>query len=660
MSDGDEDMPGISTTSPWTGDAILKALDVAFRNSLKEDSPQIPQPAAIKVPLRPHQRALIAAMKEREMASMNGIPYHGTKTYADYGVLGDEVGSGKSLVILGYLAHLKEQGGFSQVKNTLYRYSYSHLFTVYSRTYPDTSGTSLIVVPHTLFRQWQTYTKLHTNLNIYFAKTSKDIYGKHLQDASGESIFGQTLLNSDAVLVSNTLYDEMMVEAKRQGVLWKRIFIDEADSIYIPSTNPKPNAAFTWFITATWPNFIFNGNSIRPHLLEYYEQNQAKFSEGLGAWLKAELGIQQYAGYNFGRTTWLRVRSTNWLRGFQSDHPLRAVTLLMSHPDFLKSSQHMPGIQEQTILCLQPRSHQQVLSLVNPQVRNMIHAGNIEGALSELGVDANTSMGIVEAATAEREKELDRLRKTLAFKQTMDYATPKAKEDALASLQSKISHIDAQLKTFRERLTSTTTEECPICYEDPKQNAATLTPCCSRIFCGGCILQSMERGLSCPMCRSSIQTNQLVRIVEKEKAPKKKKKIEEASKLLSKQRQLIKFLKEHPEARVLVFSRYENPFINLEADCDSEGITYHTLRGNKDAIAATIKAFEKGEKRVLFLPTQSAGAGLNLVTATHIVMLHAMTPEEEKQVVGRAYRLGRTMPLNVVRLVHEGESVYTS
>jgi SNF2 family DNA or RNA helicase len=289
----------------------------------------------------------------------------------------------------------------------------------------------------------------------------------------------------------------------------------------------------------------------------------------------------------------------------------------------------------------------------------MIHAGNIEGALAELGVDANTSMDIVEAATAEREKELDRLRKTLAFKQTIDYATPKAKEEALASLQSKILHIEAQLKTFKERLTSTSTEECPICYEDPKQNAATLTPCCSRIFCGGCILQSLTRGLTCPMCRTEIQTNQLVQIVEKEKAAKKKKK-EEAPKLLSKQRQLIQFLKENPQARVLVFSRYENPFINLEADCDSGGITYHTLRGNKDAIAATIRAFEKGEKRVLFLPTQSAGAGLNLVTATHIIMLHAMTPEEEKQVIGRAYRLGRTLPLNVVRLLHQGETVQMS
>jgi SNF2 family DNA or RNA helicase len=280
----------------------------------------------------------------------------------------------------------------------------------------------------------------------------------------------------------------------------------------------------------------------------------------------------------------------------------------------------------------------------------MIHAGNIEGALQELGISSDTPMNLVEAATKEREKELERLKKTLAFKETMDYASQATKDMALNTLRSKISSVEEQLKVFRERLSST--EECPICYEDPKQNSGTLTPCCHRIFCGECILNSLTRRLACPMCRTPIQMNQLVRIVDqKTKQPKKVKK------LLSKQKQLINFLKENPTAKVLVFSRYENPFISLENDCDSLGITYHTLRGNKDVIANTVKSFESGEKRVLFLPTQSAGAGLNLVSATHVVLLHAMTPEEEKQVIGRAYRLGRTDVLNVVRLLHEGETI---
>jgi SNF2 family DNA or RNA helicase len=246
------------------------------------------------------------------------------------------------------------------------------------------------------------------------------------------------------------------------------------------------------------------------------------------------------------------------------------------------------------------------------------------------------------------------------FKEQLDYATPQAKEAALAALRTKIASVEEQLKTFKERLTSVTTEECPICYDDPKQNQAMLTPCCHRIFCGGCVLESLKRGMVCPMCRSSIHIDQLVKLVDENTVQKKKeKKKESESKLLSKPKSLLKFLKENPTARILVFSRYENPFVALEKSCEDEGITYHTLRGNKDVIAATIKSFEKGEKRVLFLPTQTAGAGLNLVSATHVVLLHAMTPEEEKQVIGRAYRLGRTQELKVVRFLHDGESITT-
>jgi SNF2 family DNA or RNA helicase len=316
----------------------------------------------------------------------------------------------------------------------------------------------------------------------------------------------------------------------------------------------------------------------------------------------------------------------------------------------------MPQIIDTTILCEQPISHRILNGIVSTSVQNMLHAGNIEGALQELGVNSDTPMNIIDAVTKEREKELERLRKTLAFKETMDYATPQAKTQALESLQAKISSVQQQIKSFKERLESVQIEECPICYDDPKQTSAMLTPCCHRLFCAPCILQSLSRTCSCPMCRGNIKPNELIKLIN-EKKEKKKEKKEDANKLLSKPKQLLKFLKENPEARVLIFSRYDNPFVSLERDCEEQGISYHTLRGNKDVIAATIKSFEKGEKRVLFLPTHSMGAGLNLVSASHVILLHAMTPEEESQAVGRAYRLGREEPLTIVRLLHQDEKI---
>ena len=287
----------------------------------------------------------------------------------------------------------------------------------------------------------------------------------------------------------------------------------------------------------------------------------------------------------------------------------------------------------------------------------MIYAGNIQGALEELGVVENSAVSLTEAVRKERMQELDRLKKTLDFKRTITYYTVQAKEAALLNLETKITSVETQLKSFEDRLAAAVESvECPICYEDPKLNAATLTPCCQRLFCGGCILQSLARILSCPMCRSTLQPNQLTKLVDTAKVIKLKRK-DEDSKLMSKQRHLLKFLKENPNAKVLVFCRYDNPFQTLEAECEAEGITYHTLRGNKDVVASTIKMFEEGQKRVLFLHTESAGAGLNLVSATHVVLLHVMTPEEEKQVIGRAYRLGRTEPLHVLHLQYEGETI---
>lgn len=654
-------VPGLTGLPSSSAEAFLQSMNVSFQNCLTNQSPMIDQPSLIQLPLRNHQRALIYAMASREQASMSGIPYHHSYTYANYGVLGDEVGSGKSLVVLGYLAWLKEHGGFTQSRTVLYPRSTKHFFTIMKQPIPAAQSPALIVVPHTIYKQWEDYCKKQTKLNVFFVKSIKNIHGLYdSADLSGCIQNQKDFREADAVLVSNTLYGDVAHYAHQHKIQWSRMFIDEVDSIYIPGTNQAPDATFTWFISATWQNFIFYNTNIRPAMLEYYEQHPNKFCPELGQWLQSELGAKTYAelvGRNYhpyGRwhTSWYRIRSPRWLQTYQSEHGLRALVLLHCSKEFMNESRQMPHISYQTFLCLQPATHRVLKGFVSQDIQNMLHAGNVEGALQALGVASDTTVNLVEAVGAEREKELERLQKTLAFKQTMEYATPQAKEQALQNLQTKIHSIEEQLKTFRERLGTIQTEECPICYEDPNLQAAVLTPCCHRIFCAQCMLTSLKRVMTCPLCRAAVQTSDLTHIV-KEKTKKVTKKKDET--LLSKQKQLLQFLVENPKARVLVFSRYENPFKLLEQECEDVGVTYHTLRGNKDVVAATIRSFEQGEKRVLFLSTECAGAGINLVSATHVVLYHAMTPEEEKQAVGRAYRLGRTDNLQVVRLLHEGE-----
>jgi SNF2 family DNA or RNA helicase len=655
MSDSIENLPGFAHEPYWSPTSTLRTLDIAFNNMITGETPMAPQPPEITIPLRNHQRAILHTMRQREEASLSGMPYKNTLTYTNFGVLGDEVGSGKSLSILAYIAAMKGSSDVKPQQNLLFSKSTCNFFTVYSKEYKNLTNTSLIVVPHTLYRQWMEYCKKQTTLKIFFAKSAKQIAAAYKsEDISGATVLHDEIVNSDAVLVSNSLYTDLEHFASARGINWRRIFVDEADTIYIPSSAPQMNAPFVWFITATWANFVMNGISIRPSFLSWMENHQSEFHPQTIEWLQSELGVKNYHGDSYGRTTWLRVRSQRYMSYWYSAHGLRSMVVVMCSKGFLNESRFMPPINEHVLMCEQPVSHRALSGIVSKDIEAMLHAGNIDGALKQLGVNSETPMSLLDAVSAERNKELDRLKKTLAFKESIDYATPQAKEIALANLKTKIASIEAQLTTLKERLGDMNVEECPICYDDPKQSSATLTPCCHRIFCAPCILTSLTRQMTCPLCRRDVNPKELVQLV----AEKKKKVATPQKKYLTKPRQLLKFLKDNPTARVLVFGRYENPFSTLERDCELENITYHTLRGNKDTIATTIRAFEAGEKRVLFLPTETVGAGLNLVSATHVILLHAMTPEEEKQAIGRAYRLGRTEPLSVVRLLHEGETCF--
>jgi SNF2 family DNA or RNA helicase len=63
-----------------------------------------------------------------------------------------------------------------------------------------------------------------------------------------------------------------------------------------------------------------------------------------------------------------------------------------------------------------------------------------------------------------------------------------------------------------------------------------------------------------------------------------------------------------------------------------------------------ISDFKEKSLNVLFLNSHESGAGLNLQEATDIIMFHSMSEPMFTQVRGRAYRIGRTLPLTIHHL----------
>ena len=627
---------------------FVSVLNEAYKGSLASDATQCDQPTEIRIPLRSHQKAILYSMAQRESKVSVGMDLCGAKLFSRFSFLGDGVGVGKSLMVLGHIARLKTLPVLPAIPHLDLNSSsqlYSLRDNLFARDLSDSA--CLIVVPHTLYRQWQTYIKEQTSLTFLGVQTKSVLQSDTLI---------RKLKEVDVVLVSNTLYGNLQDLADTNRLIWKRVFFDEADTIHIPSTRPRATTRFTWLISASWANLLF------PNVTQFITNvylNTVPTNPLLDDALKHQLQILKTQSPTHGAYVYMRylVVSSTFFRDFVgTNNSLRGNLVMRCRDEFVRESITLPPINIRNILCRPSILQQVVANAIPADVRNLLHAGDIKGALDSLGVKPEEPMSLIAAVTENRIKELNRLRLTFTFKSALEYATPQAKEAALKSLKDRISSLEEQIKGLKERIENYKTEICPICFDEPQ--TATLTQCCNRIFCGSCILTSLTRATTCPLCRTQISASGL-RAVAAGPVPSvtATTKTEEPQ-LLKKTEQLIQLLKTSPKGKFLIFSRFDNPFIQLSQEIEAMNLTVKLVRGNKDVIAQTLKTFQKGDTNVLLLNSLQAGAGLNITAATHVILLHAMTHEEEKQILGRAYRLGRTEPLDVIRLLHPDEMIH--
>jgi hypothetical protein len=312
-------------------------------------------------------------------------------------------------------------------------------------------------------------------------------------------------------------------------------------------------------------------------------------------------------------------------------------------------------LHRSNVICRAPLTQRIVSAAVPAEVQQLLHGGDIAGAISALGVKTEDATSLIDAVTLNLKKELKRLRDTYAFKESQEYATAQSKDNALKSLDEKIKRTEESIKNIQDRIEGFKNEMCPICYDEPSQ--PLVTPCCSRVFCGQCILTCITRSPACPMCRTQIPIKGLTKFVLK-KEETVIVEAEPAEQLEKKSDALLRIFKENPEGRFLVFGRYDNPFTAIEDGVASLGLRVKQLKGNKDSVASTLRAFQSGDLRCLLLNSHYAGSGLNITAATHVILLHAMTHEEEKQILGRSQRLGRKDPLTFIKLLNKDEDNY--
>jgi hypothetical protein len=108
--------------------------------------------------------------------------------------------------------------------------------------------------------------------------------------------------------------------------------------------------------------------------------------------------------------------------------------------------------------------------------------------------------------------------------------------------------------------------------------------------------------------------------------------------------------------KVLVFSQFVQMLLLIEAECAQRQFSTHLLTGQTKERQEVVNAFQNDPNSAVFLLSlRAAGTGLNLTTASYVVLYDPWwNPAVEAQAIDRSHRIGQTQTVNAYRLISPG------
>jgi SNF2 family DNA or RNA helicase len=112
----------------------------------------------------------------------------------------------------------------------------------------------------------------------------------------------------------------------------------------------------------------------------------------------------------------------------------------------------------------------------------------------------------------------------------------------------------------------------------------------------------------------------------------------------------IDLIKSNRKGKFLIYSEQNNTFSNLQLALLENNIDFVQMKGNVKMREKNLDLFKSGSIPVIFLNSNTDSAGINLTESTDIILYHHMPDFITNQIIGRANRIGRTIPLYVHHL----------
>jgi hypothetical protein len=390
----------------------------------------------------------------------------------------------------------------------------------------------------------------------------------------------------DVILVTPNIYNNLI--NKYSDYAWKRFIYDEPGNIKINKMK-EIQSNFYWFISS-------NPNSIKC----LYNKSKDNFMHNL----------------------------------FCND-PLTTVEeefsdiIVRNNTDFIKQSFKIAEINYYYHYCYEP-IYNAIEKFVNVNIKEMLSSGNIEGAILALGGEKVSNL----IELVRKNKEID------LFNIECKIRNSKNEEDKNKFLHEK-KEVENDIQEINIKFNNMLKNPCSICHDNLK--SPILEPSCQNMFCGECFLKWYEKNHSCPLCRSNINMSKVIYIENTNNNDN----IIPKEKLITKTNKIIDIIKNKKDGKFLIFSDYDKSFIPICYSLEENDINFLQIKSNTKNINKNLELFKKGTSNVIFINNINNTAGINLQEITDIILYHEIKKDVEKQIIGRANRIGKDNELNI-------------
>lgn len=555
---------------------------------------KVPQPESLNIKLFPHQLVSVYNMENLERVRKISSRHSNLIYLTDFGILGDIPGYGKSFSIVSLILRDQMPWDITKMNEKSDIYTVNSSLKVVKKVCQRRVRANLILASSTLIEQWKEY----------FSFVKPNVL--KIKEISNRKDFENFEPNNwDVVIVSSMRYNELVDITP--NVVWKRFIFDEAASTHINAMR-SISAGFIWFVSATYRELLRCGGT-----------------------------------------------SSHYMRAFFSkiDYMTLDNFVIKNPVEFVKYSFKMPDVHTINHVCLNPRILNVLSNYIDVETKTMIAAGDFKSAILKLG-GGTTSVGanLFEIVSKKQNEKL--LQARFSLNMWKDRSSTSNVSNEISFWEKRVSEIEKNIKDLEGKFKNLLEDDCTICYstiQDP-----ILIPCCQNVFCGKCIMKWMETNKTCPMCRTLINVKELIYIKKDNSEPddeKEEKKEKPENVKVSKQDKVFEIVSKGlaQNKKFLIFSMYDESFLAIRRVLDNHKIDFVEISGSKATRDTKIKKFKENKVNVVFLNSRFNGAGINLETATDIILYHEMPQSIKDQVVGRALRIGREQPLTIHNLI---------